>query len=422
MAEDRRLTDYGLEVNAVYTARMRQPSSSSPAFPFTRGRTRTVPRAAVGTIASTRATGRRRANAPSSTSPRARADGHLGRVRPADAARHDRTTHSRGEVARRASRSTRWPTWSSPRRDPASKRVSTSMTINAPAALLPFSIELVAEKQESRATHSGHRANERCSRSTSRGNYIFRRARRCGSPPTSSPTAPIGFPASTRSRSPGYHIREAGASAAQSSRSHSRTDRLCEAAVAAGLCPTRSASAYLLLQRAQPFFQEVAKFRAASTAVAENHARPHRRDEPTRTGPALHAQTGGSTLPPSSGEQRRPVAIQALSAICGGASRCTRTLDEPRAPERGARQPSRCAQQTRRRGRDDRHRRPARRLVLRESLPDELERQARALIARIDELGGAVAAIEQGFVQSEIEASAFRHQADVESASASSSA
>ncbi|HYI74998.1 MAG TPA: methylmalonyl-CoA mutase family protein, partial [Gaiellaceae bacterium] len=50
-----------------------------------------------------------------------------------------------------------------------------------------------------------------------------------------------------------------------------------------------------------------------------------------------------------------------------------------------------------------------------EALTEELEEKARALISRIDELGGAVAAIEQGFVQAEIEASAYRHQADVES-------
>ena len=50
-----------------------------------------------------------------------------------------------------------------------------------------------------------------------------------------------------------------------------------------------------------------------------------------------------------------------------------------------------------------------------EALTDELEERARELIARIDELGGAVAAIEQGFVQAEIEASAFRYQSDVES-------
>jgi len=112
------------------------------------------------------------------------------------------------------------------------------------------------------------------------------------------------------------------------------------------------------------------------------------------------------------------VAIQALSAICGGAqSLHTNSFDEALAlPSEHAatialRTQQILAAETGTTDTAD----PLGGGFFVEALTDELEERARELIARVDELGGAVAAIEQGFVQAEIEASAFRHQTAVES-------
>ena len=133
----------------------------------------------------------------------------------------------------------------------------------------------------------------------------------------------------------------------------------------------------------------------------------------------FHAQTGGSTLTAQQPENNIVrVAIQALSAIAGARSRCTRTRSTRR---------SHCRQSMRRRSRSARSRfsrtRPGTTATVDpfggsfyvEELTDELEARAWELIERVDELGGAVSAIEQGFVQGEIEAAAYRWQHDVES-------
>ena len=94
--------------------------------------------------------------------------------------------------------------------------------------------------------------------------------------------------------------------------------------------------------------------------------------------------------------------MQALSAVCGGAqSLHTNGFDEALAlpTEHSARIALRTQQILANEARRDRHGRPARRPYFIEALTDELEQRARELIERVDELGGAVAAIEQGFVQ-----------------------
>ena len=129
----------------------------------------------------------------------------------------------------------------------------------------------------------------------------------------------------------GYHIREAGSTAAQElAFTLANGIAYCEAAVAAGLSPDAfGAAALVLLQRPQDFFQEVANFRAARTLWAEimrdrfgaRHERP---------GARFHAQTGGSTLTAQQPENNIVrVAVQALSAECGGAhSLHTNSFDE----------------------------------------------------------------------------------------------
>jgi methylmalonyl-CoA mutase N-terminal domain/subunit len=139
---------------------------------------------------------------------------------------------------------------------------------------------------------------------------------------------------------------------------------------------------------------------------------------PRATALRFHAQTGGSTLTAQQPENNIVrVAIQALSAIAGGAQSIhTNSYDEALAlpSEHAARIALRTQQILAHEAGGTDTADPLGGAYFLEALTDELEARARELIERIDELGGAVAAIEQGFVQSEIEASAFRHQAAVE--------
>ena len=132
----------------------------------------------------------------------------------------------------------------------------------------------------------------------------------------------------------------------------------------------------------------------------------------------FHAQTGGSTLTAQQPENNVVrVAIQALSAVCGGAQSIhTNSFDEALAlpSEHAARIALRTQQILAHEAGGTDTADPLGGAYLIESLTSELEDKAHELIERVEDLGGAVAAIEQGFVQAEIDASAFRFQADVE--------
>ncbi|MDH4103874.1 MAG: methylmalonyl-CoA mutase family protein, partial [Thermoleophilia bacterium] len=167
------------------------------------------------------------------------------------------------------------------------------------------------------------------------------------------------------------------------------------------------------------FFQEVAKFRAARRLWAEIMRNRFGARNPRAVALRFHAQTGGSTLTAQQPENNIVrVAIQALSAVCGGAqSLHTNSFDEALAlPSQHAATIALRTQQilASEAGTTD-SADPLAGSFFVEALTAELEQRARELISRVDDLGGAVAAIEQGFVQAEIEASAFRHQTDVES-------
>jgi methylmalonyl-CoA mutase N-terminal domain/subunit len=132
----------------------------------------------------------------------------------------------------------------------------------------------------------------------------------------------------------------------------------------------------------------------------------------------FHAQTGGSTLTAQQPENNIVrVAVQALSAVCGGAqSLHTNAFDEALAlpTERSARIALRSQQILAHEAGGTDTADPLGGSFFIESLTGELEEQAAELIARIDEIGGAVAAIERGFVQSEIEEAAYRYNTEVE--------
>jgi methylmalonyl-CoA mutase N-terminal domain/subunit len=301
-------------------------------------------------------------------------------------------------------------------------QVSTSMTINAPAALLLLLYELVAEKQGiSGEQLRGTVQNDILKEYVARGNYIF--------PPKPSMRITTDVFAYCHERLPkwntisisGYHIREAGATALQElAFTLAHGIAYCEAAVAAGLSPDEFGERLSFFFNAHNhFFQEVAKFRAARTLWARIMRDRFGAKNPRAQTLRFHAQTGGSTLTAQQPENNVVrVAVQALSAVCGGAQSIhTNAFDEALAlpSERSARIALRTQQILANEAGGTDTADPFGGAFFIEALTRELEERAWELIERIDELGGAVEAIEQGFTQHEIEEAAFAFERQVES-------
>lgn len=299
--------------------------------------------------------------------------------------------------------------------------VSTSMTINAPAALLLLLYELVAEGQGVPPDRlRGTVQNDILKEYVARGNYIF--------PPRPSMRITTDLFAYCRERLPrwntisisGYHIREAGATAVQElAFTLSNGIAYCQAAVEAGLSPDEFGERLSFFFNAHnDFFQEVAKFRAARGLWA--HIMRDRFGATNEKALALrfHAQTGGSTLTAQQPENNVVrVAIQAFSAACGGAqSLHTNAFDEALAlpTEASARIALRTQQILAHEAGATDTADPLGGSFYIESLTNELAQRAEAIIRKIDDLGGAVSAIESGYVQREIEESAYRHQRRVD--------
>jgi methylmalonyl-CoA mutase N-terminal domain/subunit len=300
--------------------------------------------------------------------------------------------------------------------------VSTSMTINAPAALLLLLYELVAEGQgvsgdALRGTVQNDILKEYCAR----GNYIF--------PPRPSMRITTDLFAYCHERLPrwntisisGYHIREAGATAVQElAFTIANGIAYCRAAVDAGLSPDEFGERLSFFFNAHNhFFQEVAKFRAARRLWASTMRDRFGATNPKAQALRFHAQTGGSTLTAQQPENNVVrVAVQALSAVCGGAQSIhTNAFDEALAlpTQRSARIALRTQQILAHEAGGTDTADPFGGSYFIEALTDELEQRARELIEHVEELGGAVEAIERGFVQREIEEAAFRHSSEVES-------
>jgi methylmalonyl-CoA mutase N-terminal domain/subunit len=295
--------------------------------------------------------------------------------------------------------------------------VSTSMTINAPAALLLLLYELVAEGQGvPGAELRGTVQNDILKEYVARGNYIF--------PPRPSMRITTDLFAYCDERLPkwntisisGYHIREAGSTAVQElAFTLANGIAYCEAAVAAGLSPDEfGARLSFFFNAHNHFFQEVAKFRAARRLWASIMRDRLGATNPKAQALRFHAQTGGSTLTAQQPEANVVrVAVQALSAVCGGAQSIhTNAFDEALAlpSERSARIALRTQQILAHEAGGTDTADPLGGAYFIEAMTTELEERARELIERIDELGGAVAAIEAGFVQREIEDAAYEHE------------
>jgi len=300
--------------------------------------------------------------------------------------------------------------------------VSTSMTINAPAALLLLLYELVAEEQGVPAEAlTGTVQNDVLKEYIARGNYIF--------PARPSMRLTVDTFRYCTERLPrwntisisGYHIREAGSTAPQEiAFTLANGIAYVQAAVDAGLEVDAFARRLSFFFNAHNgFFEEVAKFRAARTVWAEvMRDRFGARDERSQM-LRFHAQTGGSTLTAQQAEINIVrVAVQAFSAVCGSAqSLHTNGFDEALAlpTERSATIALRTQQILAAEAGATDTADPLAGSYYIEALTDAMADQARALIRAVDDMGGAVAAIEAGWVQDQIEQAAFAHHQRVQS-------
>ena len=301
-------------------------------------------------------------------------------------------------------------------------QVTTSMTINAPAALLLLLYELAAERKGiDAASLGGTIQNDILKEYAARGTYIF--------PPRPSMRLVTDTFAYCANRLPrwntisisGYHIREAGATAPQElAFTLSNGIAYVQAAVDAGLevddfAPRLS----FFFNVSNDFFEEVAKFRAARTIWAEVMRERFAARDPRSLGLRFHAQTSGASLTaqqPLNNVVR--VAIQALAAVLGGTqSLHTNSYDEALAlPSQQAAEIALRTQQVI--GFESGAASVADPLggsYLVERLTSEMVEASRALMMRVEERGGAVSAIEEGFYQHEIQESAYQHQQLVES-------
>jgi methylmalonyl-CoA mutase N-terminal domain/subunit len=423
--EERRETDSGIEIKPVYTADDAPEELEPPGeFPFTRGPYPDMYRGRPWTI-------RQYAGFASAEETNARFRYLLDRGQMGLSVAFDLPTqlgydsddpHAAGEVGRTGVAIDSLADMELLFDSIPLGEVSTSMTINAPAALLLLLYELVAEKQGvGGEALRGTVQNDVLKEYIARGNYIF--------PPRPSMRITTDLFAYCAERIPkwntisisGYHIREAGSTAVQElAFTLANGIAYCEAAVDAGLSPDAfGARLSFFFNAHNHFFQEVAKFRAARRLWASIMRDRFGATNPKAWALRFHAQTGGSTLTaqqPDNNVVR--VAVQALSAVCGGAQSIhTNGYDEALAlPSEHAVQIALRTQQLlayEAGGTDTAD--PLGGAYFIEALTDELEAKAWEVIQRVDELGGAVAAIEQGFVQDEIEQAAFRWQQEVES-------
>ena len=424
-AEDRRLNDSGIEVKPVYTAADAPPGPLElpGEHPFTRGPYPTMYRGRTWTI-------RQYAGYGSAEETNARFRYLLERGQTGLSVAFDLPTQlgydsddplADGEVGRTGVAIDTLGDMEALLDGIPLGEVSTSMTINAPAALLLLLYELVAEGQGVPGEKlRGTVQNDVLKEYVARGNYIF--------PPRPSMRLATDLFAYCAERLPiwntisisGYHIREAGSSAAQElAFTLANGIAYCEAAIAAGLSPDEFGERLSFFFNAHnDFFQEVAKFRAARRLWARIMRDRFGATNSRATALRFHAQTGGSTLTAQQPESNvARVAIQALSAVCGGAQSIhTNSFDEALAlpSEHAARIALRTQQILQHEAGTTDTADPLGGSFYLETLTAELETQAQELIDRVDKLGGAVAAIEQGFVQAEIEASAFRYQSEIE--------
>ena len=299
------------------------------------------------------------------------------------------------------------------------ERVSTSMTINATAAILLAFYLAVAERQGVPAARlSGTVQNDILKEYIARGTYIF--------PPGPSMRLVTDLMAYCRHHVPrwntisisGYHMREAGCTAVQEvAFTLANAVAYVEAARGAGLAVDEFAPQLSFFFNAHnDFFEEVAKFRAARRLWARIMRERFGARDPRSLMLRFHAQTAGSMLTAQQPENNIVrVTVQALAAVLGGCqSLHTNSMDEALAlpTERAVRIALRTQQILAWESGVADVVDPLGGAFLVERLTRDIEEAAEAYLRKIDELGGAVAAIE--FMQREIQEAAYRWQQEVE--------
>jgi methylmalonyl-CoA mutase, N-terminal domain len=300
-------------------------------------------------------------------------------------------------------------------------KISTSMTINATASILLALYLVVAERQGVGWDKlNGTIQNDILKEYVARGTYIY--------PPRPSMRIITDiFEFATREvpnwntiSISGYHIREAGSTAVQEL-AFTLADGIAyvDAAVKAGLdVDAFAARLSFFFNVHNNFFEEIAKFRAARRLWARIMKERFRARDPRSMMLRFHAQTAGMTLTAQQVENNVVrVSVQALAAVLGGAqSLHTNSKDEALAlpTEASARTALRTQQVIAYESEAADTVDPLAGSYYVESLTAELEERVREYLARIDDLGGAVAAIERGFMQREIQNAAYTYQREIE--------
>jgi methylmalonyl-CoA mutase N-terminal domain/subunit len=303
-------------------------------------------------------------------------------------------------------------------------KVSISMTINAPAAILLAMVIAVAKKQGVPVSElRGTVQNDILKEYIARGTYIF--------PPASSMRLITDLFAYCGQHVPkwntisisGYHIREAGSTAVQEV-AFTLADGIdyVKAALAAGLDVDEFAGQLSFFFNAHNnFLEEVAKFRAARRLWAHIMRDRFGAQDPKAWQLRFHTQTGGSTLTAQQPDANIiRVTLQALAAVLGGTqSLHTNSKDEAlalptqHAVEIALRTQQVIAYESGVADTPD----PLAGSYMIESLTNAIEQQARAYLDKIEAMGGALRAIEQGFMQREIQDAAYRTMRAIEDAS-----
>ena len=300
-------------------------------------------------------------------------------------------------------------------------KVSTSMTINSTGAILLLMYELVAEEQGVPASAiSGTIQNDLLKEYIARGTYVY--------PPKPSMRVITNIFEYCAQHVPkwntisisGYHIREAGSTAVQEiAFTIANGIAYVEAAIAAGLDVDAFAPRLSFFWNAHNnFFEEVAKFRASRRIwyklMSERFGAKKESSKLLR----FHTQVGGSTLTAQQPENNIVrVAVQSMAAVMGGTqSLHTNGFDEALSlpTERAARIALRTQQIIGYESGIADTPDPLAGSYFVETLTDQIEALAWDYIARIDEMGGAVEAIERGFQQDEIEQAAYEYAKSID--------
>ena len=300
-------------------------------------------------------------------------------------------------------------------------KVSTSMTINATAPiLLAMYIALGKKQGVEPANLNGTTQNDILKEYIARGTYIF--------PPRPSMRLTTDIFAYCAKEVPrwntisisGYHIREAGSTAAQEI-GFTLADGIAyvQAAIDAGLdVDTFAPRLSFFFNSHINFFEEIAKFRAARRLWAKIMKERFGAKEPRSWMLRFHTQTAGCSLTaPQPRNNIVRTAVEALAATLGGTqSLHTNSFDEAYAPPSeeavtiAVRTQQILAYENGIADTVD----PLGGSYYIEHLTDRLEKEAGEYIAKIDDFGGAVAAIEQGYQQREIQDSSYRYQKEIE--------